>query len=322
MIRTELQAGKRLADKSPSGKLRPWEVHKLYNGLLALAYDSIDARKAERLRECASVLGFVETEGGLRLEKANFCRVRLCPTCTWRRSLKLQAQMHGILDAMNADKAAYAYVYMTLTVRNCTGDKLSETLDSMMQGYQRLMQSRDIKRVVLGWFRSMEITHNVTPDSPDFDTYHPHFHVVLAVKPSYFSGRNYLPQARVTELWARSMRLDYTPVVDVRKVRGETVKAVAEAAGYSTKSSSFIIPEDWDLTEDTVRLLDAVLSDRRFVGYGGVMRDYHRKLEQDDPEDGDLIHVDGEKPPEAADGERRVYYAWFSGYRQYREVQL
>ena len=41
-------------------------------------------------------------------------------------------------------------------------------------------------------------------------------HVVLVVKPSYFTSRYYLSQARWTELWKRATGIDYTPIVDVR----------------------------------------------------------------------------------------------------------
>jgi plasmid rolling circle replication initiator protein Rep len=324
MTETIMQAGEVLEDRSPSGKLRPWGINKMLNSMLAYAYEDIDKKKTVRLRECATVLGFLPTETGKKLRVANFCRVRLCPTCTWRRSLKLQSQMHAIMNAMAADAVnggkKLAFVYLTLSIKNMTGDKLSGALDKLNLGWKRLMKTETVKNAVEGYFKSLEVTHNVDPQSKSYDTYHPHIHAVLAVSPSYFSGKHYIKQAEWAGMWQKAMRLSYEPNVDVRKVKGNTAKAVAEAAGYGTKSSSFIIPDDWDLTVESVRTLDTALAKRRFVSFGGVMKDYHKRLNLDHIEDGNLVHVDGEKPGEDEYKDRMIYYAWFTGYRQYRRI--
>lgn len=95
------------------------------------------------------------------------------------------------------------------------------------------MKYREVKAAVHGWYRGIEITHNLDRNSPEFDTFHPHVHVVLVVKPSYFTSKYYLSQARWTELWKRATGIDYTPIVDVRKIKGDTAKAVAEATKYA-----------------------------------------------------------------------------------------
>lgn len=325
MTEVETQVGERLVDKSPSGKVRPWDVHKPMNELLSVAYDEVDGKKADRLRDCATWLEFTVTDMGKKLTDANFCRVRLCPTCMWRRSLKLQAQVHSIMKAIANDAAnggkEYAYTYLTLTIRNVEGDKLTAALDQMNRGFQRLMQTKEIKDAIHGYMKSVEVTHNVTIGDEWYDTYHPHMHALLAVNPSYFKSRYYVSHPRWIELWQKAMRLDYEPDVRIQKVKGNTAKAVAELAGYGTKSDSFIIPDDWDLTVDTVRLLDAVLANRRFVAFGGVFKEYHKKLKLKDPEDGDLIHINEDEPAEVDPNSKKIYYAWFSGYRQYRQVE-
>jgi plasmid rolling circle replication initiator protein Rep len=221
------------------------------------------------------------------------------------------------MEAIARDKVPVRYVYLTLTVRNCEGRNLGKALDALNDGWQRLSELKRVKDVMLGWYKAIEITHNTTYDSPDYNTFHPHIHAVLAVQPSYF-GRGYIRQADWTSMWAKSMRIKYDPIVDVRRVKGATARAVAEAAGYAVKSSDYIVPEDWELTEYTVRLLDEVLHHRRLIGFGGLLREYHRKLHQDDPEDGDLIHITGDEVTK--EEAELTYYAWSTGYRQYREV--
>lgn len=285
------------------------------NELLAMAYETVNPAKTARLRDCATYLVYLSDGECKRLEQANFCRVRLCPVCAWRRCLKVYGQVAQVLQAVQTDKPM-AYLLLTLTVRNCTGPDLSNTLDSLMSAYNRLFGYVDVKRAVKGWYRGVEVVHNLVPDSPSYDTYHPHIHCLVAVKPSYFTDRSYLSQKRWQAFWKRAARLDYDPQVDVRRVRGNTASAIAEVAKYASKESDYLIAHDWDLTVDTVRLLDEALNNRRFAAFGGILKDWHRKLNLDDPDDGDLIHADDERPP-ILDVMHWMMFVWYSGYRQY-----
>ena len=283
--------------------------------LLAHVYDQINVKKAERLRGCASQLFYsVQPNGRKRLVSANFCRVRLCPTCQWRRTLKTFSQMQRIMAAVEADKPR-AYLVLTLTIRNCEPDQLNDRLDQMSKAFNKLIQYKRFQNAVLGWYRGTEITHNLTEN-----TYHPHFHVVLAVNSSYFhDSKRYIPQKEWVQLWKKAMRLDYDPNVDIRRVKGNdpasVSAAIAEIAKYTVKGSDYLIPDDWDLTVETVALLDRVLNKRRFIGFGGIFKDWHKKLNLDDPDDGDLVHTDDEPPP--SDLDPIVVYQWSTGYKQY-----
>lgn len=303
-----------LSDKSGTGRERPWREKKMANELLSKAYEEINPRKAERLRECADLLIFsVEDDGKKKLKSMNSCRVRLCPLCAWRRSLKIHAHVIQILNAIGGE---YAYIFLTLTVRNCVADELSGTLDSLMNAWGKLERRQAFEKAVKGWYRGLEVTHNVDKLSPSYDTYHPHFHCLLAVNKSYFKKSDYLKKADWADLWKQSLGVDYVPVVDVRRVKGTNSQAVAEAAKYAVKDADYIIPNDWDLTVDAVRTLDAALDNRRLVAYGGVFKDLHRKLNLDNEVDGDLVNV-GEKEKVSAKELREEVYIWHTGYRQY-----
>lgn len=308
-----------LTDKSRSGRYAPWRVHKMSNEMTAIAYDEVDPRKAERLRNCATRLEFaVDADGRKHLRTGNFCRVRLCPVCQWRRSLKCYAHMAAIMAYLR-EHYNYAYLFVTLTVRNVTLDKLGDTITDTMAGWHRLLRYKDIQRAVKGWYRGYEVTHNLDPSSPSYDTYHPHIHVVMAVNASYFTGREYISRARMVEMWRKAARLDYDPQVDMRRVKGDTARAIAEVSKYAVKSRDYIIPEDWDLTVETVAGLDRALDNRRFVAYGGAMAVAHKALHLDDSETGDLVHLTGEEAD--AVGAVRVSYAWDTGYQQYIRVE-
>ena len=296
-----------LVDKSTTGKTRNWALHKLHSGYISLAYEEIDLRKAERMRDCAQWLEFARKEDGtMKLHDARFCRVRLCPVCQWRRSLKTFAQMSQVLDIASND--GYQFVFLTLTVRNCGADKLSEKLTHLLLSFNRLMKYKAVQSAIKGYYRGCEVTHNINTDE-----YHPHLHVILAVKPSYFGGSYYLSQAKWTELWRRALQVDYDPIVDIRRCKGGS-KSIAEACKYAVKPSDIISFDDWDLTVDTLRTLDKALENRRFIGLGGIIKEIHKKLHLDDMEEGDLVHaVDtvAEEPTSEI-----VTYFW-NGYSQY-----
>lgn len=285
------------------------------NMLLALAYDDINQSKAIRLRDCATWLEYrLENDGKKRLVSGNFCKVRLCPMCSWRRGLKIFAHTKSILDGMASEKP-FRYIFLTLTVKNVSGSELDPILDDMTKAWDRFSRSKAFKQAVKGYYRGLEVTHNLDLGSKDYDTFHPHFHCVLAVNPSYFSSAVYINHAEWTALWRSAMRLDYDPIVNIKRVAGTTAEAVSEVAKYAVKSSDYIIPDDWDLTVDTVRILDKALERRRLVAYGGLMKTWHKKLNLDDDVDGDLVHLSGEEPAPLS-GER-IYYSWNVGYNQY-----
>lgn len=308
-----------LHDVSPSGKERPWHVRKLENQYISAAYEDINKAKAVRLSECAQMLTFVRKDRGLKLKAANFCRVRLCPICAWRRSLKTQAHVNKILLA--AEPQHLDYIMVTLTLRNCTPDKLSATLDQLIKGYKYLVQRKAYKQAWLGTYRGVEVTHNMQQD-----TYHPHIHALVAVKPSYFKKSGYISQAQLAEDWAAVCGLDYTPVVDIRKVRRyngkgastrmDIIKAVNEVAKYTTKSSDIICFDDWDFTVQTLRVLDGAFDRRRFIAYTGLFKELHKQLNLDDTEDGDLLHVDGQDE-DCNQSEDEIIYWWHTGYCRY-----
>lgn len=313
---TQLPTGQVLHDILQSGREQPWAKHKIDAQLLSYALMDNYPDAAQRIRHCADTLWFRRTEtGALKLDTAHFCRVRMCPVCQWRRSLKMYGQLHQIVDAMQADRAAagrkpYNWALITLTVRNCAPDELSHTLDILAQGWGRMSRVMAWRRAVQGTMRAMEITYNRADG-----TYHPHIHVLACVLPSYWHSRAYISQAQLTDMWRDACRLDYTPIVDMRRATGDP-KSLAEVAKYTTKPSDYLDPSDLDMMADVAGTLYRVCGHRRFAAYTGILRQYHHTLHLDDVDDGDLVHVD------ALDGESEAgatawAWDWYAGPKLY-----
>lgn len=282
-------------------------MHKIHNQYISLAYEDVDPKKSERMKTCAQWLSFLKQDDGrLKLHDARFCRVRLCPICQWRRSLKTFAQMSQVLEIAKSD--GYQFLFLTLTMRNCSGSELSDGLTRILLSFNRLMKYKDVQKSVKGYYRGCEVTHNVRTDE-----YHPHLHVILAVKPAYFNGQTYINHDKWVSLWQRALQVEYTPVVDIRRCKGGA-RVTAEACKYAVKPSDILNMDDWDMTVETLRVLDEALENRRFVGLGGILKEIHKSLHLDDMEEGDLVHVESQSTEEATPEE--IVYFW-NGYSRY-----
>lgn len=308
-----------LVDKSGSGRQRPWQKLKIASEYLSTAYEQVNEKKSERLKKCGQALVFdVDNQGNKKLVHMDSCRVRLCPLCSWRRSLKAYYNAMKIIEKISVDYPQMQYIFVTLTVRNCYADQLSQTLDLMFEALKRFMLRKEIRGVWQGTIRNMEVTHNLERDSPWFDTYHPHFHLLVAVKPSYFS-KYYITLEKLEQLWRECLRVDYEVQVDIRACYNATPNIVAEASKYAAKAEDYIILDDWDLTVDTVEILDKALHKRRFIAYSGLMKQIKAQLKLEDIETGSLVNV-GEGDVQLDKQTHKEIYWWYSGFMQYRKI--
>lgn len=286
-------------------------------------------RKAEKLCGCAECLSFKRDPetGKLKLYQAHFCKGRLCPMCAWRRSLKIAYHNKLIVEEANRQYNC-RWIFLTLTVKNVVGTELKQTITDMMQGFNRLSKYKKVKSAILGYFRALEITKN-----HEENTYHPHFHVLIPVKKSYFT-HGYIKQSEWTSLWKKAMKLEYTPIVHVQRVKGKAnidaesienevreammeQKAVLEISKYPVKDTDIMRGSSvTDDNLDTVFYLDDALSARRLIGYGGILKDIHKELNLGDAENGDLVKID-EEEDEIANGAFEVMAYWHPGIKNY-----
>lgn len=87
--------------------------------------------------------------------------------------------------------------------------------------------------------------------------------------------------------------------------------AVAEIAKYTVKSSDYLYKDDNSLTDTIVAYLTESLHHRRLTSYGGVFKKAYQQLQLDDPEDGDLVHIEDKINPELS--HLILHYDWSSG---------
>lgn len=289
---------------------KPWDKHRGNADRAADHYRRSDefAKYATRMDFCSQLLDFKLTpdadlgELKLKLASARFCRVRHCPVCQWRRSLMWKAKAYRILPSIVEAYPTHRWLFVTLTVKNCSIDSLRDTLQWMNKAWQRLSQLK--KFPAIGWIRSTEVTRGKDGSA------HPHFHCLLLVSPSYFGGKGYIKQADWCEMWRKSLRVDYQPVLDVQAIKNgsQPMELVPELLKYCVKESDLIADQDWflELTKQMNRV--------RCVAVGGVLKEYLKVLEN---EPDDLI---GEGDEDELD-EGHLYFGWKRLEKRYRMVE-
>ena len=306
-LETTRGTGEILQDFSTTGKERPWKLHKRENLRLVEIYKMTKEKKLNLisdsrlfdLEHCADTLLFMQNaEGKKKLKSANFCRLRLCPMCQWRRSLKMFGQVKKITDKILESDKSIRFIFGTFTIRNCDAKDLEACIDNLNKKFRYLVASsltfapaKKLKQNLLGYLKAVEVTYN-TKDK----TYHPHLHVIFAVRNTFFSSsKYYMSKKEWINLWQQALGVDYKPQTDIRAIKSGTAKAVAEVAKYPVKTAPILSLPD-DEAVEVLKTLTLSLHKKRFVAYGGIFKTIKQELKFTDVEtDKDLVNVDTEQ---------------------------
>ena len=301
-----------LIDKQRNGKARPWREKKLstisYYELLHL----LEFKKSTLVRDCGNRLEFnADTEGHMKLAKAFFCKSPLCAMCNWRRAMKHSSQTKRIVAEVVKRKPKARWLFLTLSVRNAIdGETLDKSLREMTLGFNRLFKYKKVAKNLVGFMRATEVTVNETDG-----TYNQHMHVLLCVEPTYFnSTENYINNNQWRHFWQKAMKLNYLPVVHVQTVKPKNKKksdlhsAIDEVAKYPVKDTDYLT-DDPEHNLMVVKDLEQGLFRKRRIAYGGLLKELHKELNLDNPEDGNLVQT-GDEEEEISETAYSIVAQW------------
>lgn len=291
-----------LQDLQLAESLKKITLHKLIAEKVNIAKMLQRDRRSEHIQVCGSMLQFlkernlVSEEIRRRLVKGNFCKYRFCPMCQWRMARKVCREVLGRLRTINEAHNGVALLFLTLTIKNEHITELKSAVKHLSQAFQRLQQSKQYKDAVLGSIRAIEFLG----DHTEKDECHPHFHCLLVVNKSYFTSRDYINFDEWTDLWQRSLRVNYRPVINVQRVKPKgkmsaIVAAALEVVKYSVTSSDLE-----KLTKEDFQELDKQTRNIRQYNYSGELKDAEPTF--DDIEDESLWELLEEE-----------YYQWSHG---------
>lgn len=286
----------------------------------------VSDKNLERIQNCGSFLLFHtdERKEKKKLVHANNCENRFCPMCAYKKSRKDAMKISIMLKYLENN---CQFLFLTLTSPNVTSDNLINEIKEYNESFKRMTKLKPFMKVVIGYIRKLEITYDgekkvtkemykrkkkyydnlgikVGDPNSNYNKYHPHFHVLLAVKKSYFSGGMYLKQNEWLEMWRNAKRDESITQVDVRKL--DMKKGVAEIAKYSSKDSDYLI------TQDVFDVMYKALKGRQIITYNGVFKESAKLYKK-----GDLDYL---KDVDLTEYVYRILYQWGQG--EYVEKEM
>lgn len=305
-----------------SSKDRRWDSTRSSADRATLYFEQSEySSHARRCRECARRLTFNlaianDASFKLKLKSVYLCHVRLCPICQVCRTRVWNARFDRAIPQIIEANPTIKFLMLTLTVKNCPIDQLRDTLQLMSHAFSKLMKRTPVKKVVLGYIRSMEITKGKDSSA------HPHFHVLLAVKNGYFS-RDYINHQQWVKMWQESLEVEYTPVVDIRAARPKKgqgndkdslISAIREVAKYTVKVSDLLgtgTPKDQQWFIEMVKQLHAV----KQMNIAGVFREY---LKQDEATPDEILQgLSEETDEEIEEINNQLFFTWSAKRQKY-----
>ena len=276
-----------LKDVRKSGKSNDWKGKKLSNEQYAELLEILNYKKHTRVSECANVLTFKKTKDNrLSLHQAWFCKSRMCPLCNWRRSIIHSYNITRIIDECNKRQPKGRWLFVTLTEKNVsTAKELSDSLTRMNRAYVKLIARKKLATNLLGTMKAIEVTYNEKDKS-----YNQHMHALFFVKSTYMKKGHYISQKELTEMWQKSMKLDYVPIVNMKAAKDNVAY---EMGKYPVKSADYLSKKITE--EERSRVLDDLekgLHGKRLISFTGLLKEIHKELNLTDTENenADLIN--------------------------------
>lgn len=246
----------------------------------------------ENISVCGDFTQFLgdKTMEKLKLIAGNFCKNRFCPMCAWRKAKK-DGLIISILMKYLKFELKKEFIFLTLTTPNVQGFELEEEIKIFNNSFKKLMKRTEVLKATKGYIRKLEVTYDkfeiinkelwqkkeayyqkrglsIGDPNPTYDTYNPHFHIIIAVNNSYFTDtKQYINQQRWLELWREATGDNSIMQVNVKKVKANDNKEVAELAKYGAKDSDYLT------SQEVFDIFYKALKGKQVLTYNGLFKD-------------------------------------------------
>lgn len=278
------------------------------NGVLAyfmeklVSENLVSENMLELVKECNTFMMMIADENmeKKKQHKGNTCKNRFCPICAWKKSRK-DALALSVMMAYLKQEEKKEFIFLTLTAPNVPDDELNDEIKHYNQSFQRLMQRKEVKQIVKGYARKLEVTYN-----EERDDYHPHFHVLIAVDKNYFNNSwSYIKRDRWLELWQQVTKNPLITQVDVRKVRSLKENRIFEIAKYSAKDSDYL------QNQKVFEVFYKALKGKRLIVFSGLFKEAMTKFKNGE--------LDKYKEKDLTKYVYAIMYTW--GDKKYLEME-
>jgi plasmid rolling circle replication initiator protein Rep len=298
-------------------KMNTYKVAQLLGDDYLFTDGNEDDSRYAALINCGTLLGFCrDSESGVvHLKAANFCRQRVCPMCQFRKSEKMFADMLQVVELL---RGKYRFLHMVLTIPNSKYDiELVNGVKLLYKAFGNLIHSGKPKKAFKGVLRCLEVSYNY-----DNDTFHPHLHCLVAVKPSYFNDTKvYMSVDEIRKLWTAAVnnaiakmdgvdfaRSDAELQCSIRAIREGDYRGIAEVCKYCLKPLNLDKSDNERQNKRVLLSLWHSLKGARFVQKYGVIKEAFKEIGTDGTDFFENVQGD----------ESMVFFTWDGRTLKYR----
>ena len=267
-----------------------------------------------RVAFCPSCAAFQSRRDGLKLSAMMDAMQDLVNVYVPGR---YDAATYDLPHVIRAACEGVEFALVTLTTPNVKGPDLKAEESRFAKGFNdmvRLWLARSFGEHYLGYARKLEVTYNrqkiitremwegagkysspwkwklkrlglkVGDRNPFFDTYNPHYHVILAVTPGFFRADGdgaevpVLREETLLDKWRELMGDPSITQVKIQKAyksRGEGNGATAELSKYVAKDADYLY------SPKVFRTFYEGLKGCKRLTFGGIFREFHRLFKDD-----------------------------------------
>lgn len=235
---------------------------------------NLTKKRVKAIVECGTFLQYAADKKveNRKLFNANFCKNRYCPICSKNKSLKDARDVKIITEYLRESK--FEFLFATLTAPNCQQSELKDEITKYNKALSKMLKDEKYN-FIHGYIRKLEITYNSDTSSKSYGTFHPHFHLLIAIDKSYF-GRKYLSKQVWLSDWRQAMKDSSITQIDIKKVslgrKNNIDKSILELTKYITKNFDFY--SDIDVFENFYKGSKG----KQMFALSGIFRDAKRKL--------------------------------------------
>lgn len=282
------------------------ELNIKFNNILKDSDINLSKQYKDRISDCGTFLEFVSDKEyqNFKLTGANFCGNRFCPHCSFNKARK-DAIEFDVLIKYIQEKFNYSFLFLTLTAPNVKGNFLDQEIRDYYKSIKRLFELKRVKNICKGYIRKLEVTYN-----SDKDTYHPHYHILIAVNKSYFTDtKSYLSRNDWLDLWQKSKRDFSITQLDIRKVKEkELFNSVLEISKYVSKDSNYLY------SKEVFQVFYNALKGKQYYTFTGVFKDSHKLYNNN--------KLDYLKEKDNVEYIYKMYYIWKNSDYSLKDVLL
>lgn len=230
----------KIVDKKLNAELKHLQILKSKANKLAELLDYTEFRKQSfRISMSCEYLKIIKkSDGKLKILK-QLSHLGYDPiVCDFKRR-KIYAQFQSKLPDFIENHTNNVWIFITLTRKKCDIFNLRNECNNMKVAFNKLLKNKKFSNYFQqtgkyykdsGYLKVMEISR--------YDDMHclPHFHILISVHKN-FVNTDYLSKKKLSNIWKKSLNINYLPVVDVEIIKNDEflISNICKKAVYVKK---------------------------------------------------------------------------------------